>query len=175
MRWVFTILIIVVLRDSAPAQICLLLSASLFFQSLHLYSKPFEKSIDQKIAFFNELMISIYLYLLICLTDFHGDSSLRENIGFALLLIVLLTVGINFVKVVFVNMHLLKFEKCRSSKAQKYATNTESVNKKLDGTVITIREQTLYNLNNSSTVINDQPSVAGMLHNQDVPNHRKNE
>jgi Mn2+/Fe2+ NRAMP family transporter len=51
---------------------------------------------------FNEVMVSIYLYLLLCLTDFMGDHDKRDLIAWALLIVVVFTVVANLVKFLLV-------------------------------------------------------------------------
>ena len=52
---------------------------------------------------FNEVMTSFYLYLKLCLTDFHGDESMRDEIGWALLILFIFTITVNLIKVTVVN------------------------------------------------------------------------
>jgi hypothetical protein len=49
-------------------------------------------------SFFNEFMVSMYLYLLMSLTDFMGPNPLRDDIGWALLVTVVSTVAVNLIK-----------------------------------------------------------------------------
>ena len=51
---------------------------------------------------FNEIMVSIYLYNLLCLTDFMIDHDYRDLIGWALLVLVVFTVLVNLVKFLIV-------------------------------------------------------------------------
>ncbi len=50
---------------------------------------------------FNEIMVSIYLYVLISLTDYNDDADLFENCGIALLTVVMLSFAVNFLKFVY--------------------------------------------------------------------------
>ncbi len=50
---------------------------------------------------FNEIMVSVYLYVLISLTDYNDDADLFENCGIALLTIVMLSFTVNFLKFVY--------------------------------------------------------------------------
>ena len=47
---------------------------------------------------FNELMVSTYLYVLISLTDYNDDSDFFDGCGIALLTVVMITFGVNFIK-----------------------------------------------------------------------------
>ena len=53
---------------------------------------------DNAISVINEVAVSLYLYLMLCLTEFYGDASLRNEIGNAMLYLVLITVGLNVLK-----------------------------------------------------------------------------
>jgi hypothetical protein len=70
LRWTVTMLIMTVLRHNFYLQIFLLLAISIVFQIMILGSKPMLKKLDNRMLLFNEVMVSIYLYLLLCLTDF---------------------------------------------------------------------------------------------------------
>ena len=50
---------------------------------------------------FNEIMVSIYLYVLISLTDYNDDADLFENCGIALLAVVMVSFAVNFLKFVY--------------------------------------------------------------------------
>ena len=63
------------------------------------------------IALFNEVMVSVYLYLMISLTDFHGENPLRSEIGYALLFLVVFTVLVNFLKALWLAIASLKCTK----------------------------------------------------------------
>jgi len=58
--------------------------------------KPFVDPGVLKIAFFNEFMNSLYLYTDMMLTDFHGYDTMRDRFGSCLVLILGMTVGVNF-------------------------------------------------------------------------------
>jgi hypothetical protein len=48
-------------------------------------------------SIFNELAVTIYLYLLMCLTDFHGWDTLREHFGFALFIVLAFALLVNMI------------------------------------------------------------------------------
>ena len=54
---------------------------------------------NQKMSVFNEIATSIYLYVMILLTEFMGDTGMRDIIGQALLFVVGSVVSINFIRV----------------------------------------------------------------------------
>jgi hypothetical protein len=67
-------------------------------------------------SLFNEVATSAYLYLLMLLTDFMGDTGFREQIGWALLMLIGVVVAINLLKVLF---KLRNFYKMMSSKIKR--------------------------------------------------------
>ena len=48
-------------------------------------------------SIFNELAVTLYHYLLMCLTDFHGWDNLREEFGFALFIVLAFTLLVNMI------------------------------------------------------------------------------
>jgi hypothetical protein len=50
---------------------------------------------------FNEVMVSVYLYLLMSLTDY---NPLREDIGFALMVVVVIAVAVNLIKAIWLDL-----------------------------------------------------------------------
>lgn len=50
-------------------------------------------------SLFNEVATSAYLYLLMILTDFMGDTGFREQIGWGILMLIGGVVAVNFIKV----------------------------------------------------------------------------
>jgi hypothetical protein len=59
-------------------------------------SNPMTEKRDQIITWNIELSVSIYLYVLLSLTDFMGENTLRDNLGWALTLLTGSIVTINF-------------------------------------------------------------------------------
>jgi predicted membrane protein len=90
--------------------------------------KPMLTKADNKMLFFNEIIVSIYLYLLICLTDFMGENDFRDLIGWALLVLVAITVLVNLVKFLIVCDWLYLIRKIRKKffKHKKHAAETEN-------------------------------------------------
>jgi hypothetical protein len=62
---------------------------------------------EHRMSIFNELAVSLYLYLLMCLTDFHGWDNLREHFGFALFILVAFTLLINLLVAFYSDILLL--------------------------------------------------------------------
>jgi hypothetical protein len=63
-----------------------------------LFYKLIPDRLDYSINLFNELAASVYLYLMLLLTDFQGENLLRDNIGFSLLALVTVVVTVNAAK-----------------------------------------------------------------------------
>lgn len=95
-RWLLTSIILVVARDHEILQVYLFLGLSLLFQAALLTSHPFTKDLDHAITFANEVFISLYLYLLLTLTDFNKTA--RDQCGLALVYTVVGSFGANFLK-----------------------------------------------------------------------------
>jgi hypothetical protein len=55
-----------------------LLSISIFFQALLFGSKPLIDSTSLKMSIFNEIATSFYLYIVILLTEYMGETGLRD-------------------------------------------------------------------------------------------------
>ncbi|TNV71996.1 hypothetical protein FGO68_gene11009 [Halteria grandinella] len=105
-RWLLTSIILVVLRDHSTTQIFLLLIISALSQWYLIYVRPLDTRLENTISLFNELMVSLYLYVLISLTDY--NDTLRDQAGAALLYIVLISFLANFLKLLFQTSLLFK-------------------------------------------------------------------
>jgi hypothetical protein len=69
-RWTLTAVILIFLRDYNQFQIVTLLILSILFSCFIAGARPFEESIKNKMSLITESIVSIYLYILMCLTDF---------------------------------------------------------------------------------------------------------
>jgi hypothetical protein len=78
-RWALTIAIMVFLNENNVAQIFTLLVVSVIVQVIMLISNPMIDKREQRIAWIIEINVSIYLYVLLLLTDFTGENNLREE------------------------------------------------------------------------------------------------
>jgi hypothetical protein len=78
-RWALTIAIMVFLNQNSVAQIFLLLVLSVIFQIIMVISNPMIDKSEQIITWIIEISVSIYLYVLLLLTDFMGENKLREE------------------------------------------------------------------------------------------------
>ena len=78
-RWALTISIMVFLNQNSVAQIFILLVVSVIVQIIMVISNPMIDKREQRITWIIEINISIYLYVLLMLTDFMGENNLREE------------------------------------------------------------------------------------------------
>jgi hypothetical protein len=78
LRWLWTNTVLILFRDHCEFQILSLLITSFLFQCLILLGKPMPSPVENKVSFFNEVMVSLYLYTLMHLTDFFGVNNYRE-------------------------------------------------------------------------------------------------
>ncbi len=63
---------------------------------------------EHSMSIFNELAVSLYLYLMMGLTDFHGWDNLREHFGFALFILLAFTLLINLIVALYSDITLLQ-------------------------------------------------------------------
>jgi hypothetical protein len=80
-RWGFTIANMVFLNQHCEAQIFLQIFVSLVVQIIMIISNPMADKRDQRLTWMIEVSVSIYLYVLLSLTDFMGENTLREESG----------------------------------------------------------------------------------------------
>ncbi|TNV87226.1 hypothetical protein FGO68_gene10292 [Halteria grandinella] len=123
-RWIITIAIIILFRDVNSVQITLLMTLSIFFMALLQLGRPFPSPPDVTLATLNELLISAYLYLLMCLTDYNELGAFRLFIGLALLFTVVFCVVVNVLYVfgglvgIGARRVYLKWLRCRARQAR---------------------------------------------------------
>ena len=78
LRWAITNVILVTLKDSFLIQIFTLMIISVIFQALIIKGQPLETRGENLQGLFLEVCNSIYLYILLMLTDFTGRNPFRE-------------------------------------------------------------------------------------------------
>ncbi len=110
-RWTLTAIILIFLRDYNSFQLITLLIISVIYSCLLIAGKPFKNNLKNKVYIFTECIVSIYLYILMCLTDFMGEISIRELLALGLLAAIGLTILVNFV--VMGKIAIQKFKKWR--------------------------------------------------------------
>ena len=75
--------------------------------------------IENRFSVFNEVMVSLFLYTLLDLTDFLGDNNHREETGYVLVAIIFVSVASNFLKffvLVLRELRLLIRKRCNKVK-----------------------------------------------------------
>jgi len=114
-RQCLTMVILVEGRDLGSFQILALLVSSLLAQALTLHFKPYEDPWQNAFSFFNEYAVSVFLYLMLLLSDLNrveeeGTRGLqvREIVGWALLALMTTVVLVNFAKAIFFDIKALK-------------------------------------------------------------------
>lgn len=90
---------LILLRDHPELQILLLIMLSVGFQTLLIAVRPYNNLWDQRLALFNEVAATVYLYIMMLLTDFWGENTLRDTVGWGLLVFLSVVVLVNFAKV----------------------------------------------------------------------------
>ena len=110
-RWSLTIITLVCLRDYPTFQIIVLLGLTMITQIFLVHGRPFIEPLDNKISLFNELMISLYLYVLISLLGFAQNQKLRNLCGLIQVSIIFLSILINTLKFFYTVYVELKFKK----------------------------------------------------------------
>jgi Na+/phosphate symporter len=130
LRWTATMLIMTLLRYNFYVQIFMLLAISTVFQLMIVGSKPMSSKLDNNMLLFNEIMVSLYLYLLLCLTDFMIEHDKRDLIAWVLLFLVVFTVLFNLVKflIFFDWCYLIRKFKKKCIKHKKHAMDTKKTN-----------------------------------------------
>ena len=71
-RWALTVVVLVFVNQHGPAQIFLLLLISFIVQIVMIISPPMTDKGDQRMTWMIEFSVSLYLYVLLALTDFMG-------------------------------------------------------------------------------------------------------
>jgi hypothetical protein len=134
LRWTATMLIMTLLRHNFYLQIFPLYAISFVFQAMIVGSKPMLSKLENNMLLFNEIMVSVYLYLLLCLTDFMEENNSRDFIGLLLLSIVGFTVLVNLVKFLLVCdwCFLIRKIKKKFYKHKKYSMEIEDTKSNLD-------------------------------------------
>lgn len=98
-RWAATMIIMIFLRDFYALQMLSLLLISISFQALIILGRPFESALENAITLFNETMVAVYLYVLMILSDYFSKvNPYRQQCGWALVMILLLTICVNTMK-----------------------------------------------------------------------------
>ncbi|TNV85953.1 hypothetical protein FGO68_gene8492 [Halteria grandinella] len=127
-KWTILSVILVFLRDYSSIQLLLLTPLLFFSQCLIIITKPNPVPLENHMSLFNEIMTSIYLYILYTLTDYTGRNEVKVECGNVLLGVVLFTIAANLIKVLV--------QVCRGIKCKKKVSPSTNV-VKLNPTAIT--------------------------------------
>lgn len=90
-------LIMTLFKDNYYLQIFLLLGISVAYQIMIVSYQPLEEKLDNIMLLLNEVTVSLYLYILLSLTD-NSLLQLRDLLGWTLTLLVTVTVAVNLLK-----------------------------------------------------------------------------
>jgi hypothetical protein len=85
-----------------------------------LFSRPFSEPGVMRIALFNEFMNMLYLYTNMMLTDFHGEDSMRNQFASCLVVILGVTVAVNFFRLAWKTLNII-LSSLRRAKIYLYA------------------------------------------------------
>lgn len=78
----------------------LLLIFSVTAQGLIIIGRPRESIRDNVIDFLIEVCVSLYLYILLILTDWWGNNPYRETEGWILVILVLISLAVNIINLI---------------------------------------------------------------------------
>lgn len=110
-RWTLTTAILIFLKDLDEFQILSMLIISVIYSALLIRGKPFDDSFDNKMSLFTECIVSVYLYMLLCLTDFTGQGDLiREPLALTLVYVIGFAVFVNLM--IFAKYGFFKLKGC---------------------------------------------------------------
>jgi hypothetical protein len=127
-RWTITTSILIFIKDHCEFQIILLLIVSIVYSCFLINGRPFESSLENKMSLFTETLVSIYLYLLLCLTDFMGNTNIiRDFLALALVSVIGFSVFVNlifFAKVIIFRIKAY-IENCQ--RAKKYTIKEQQM------------------------------------------------
>lgn len=102
--------------------------ASILFQGILLVSKPFSTTNDNRIAIFNEVCVSIYLYFSYLLTDWTVEPAIKPIIGDILGSFISIVLLVNLVRGLYrVYQYAKKIYFNRIKRAQKEVAVTKTV------------------------------------------------
>lgn len=129
LRWFYTHLILVFLRDYPLLQIFCLLIASIIVQTVYIRYQPISKAKDNWFSLINEILVSVYLFVLLGMTNLNTDIESREYFAIMLLTVVAVSFLINLIKFLGNLSFSLYFncsKKCFSVRKGVYNSTTEN-------------------------------------------------
>jgi hypothetical protein len=76
-----------------------------------IYGKPLSSTADNYMSIINDLLASIYLYTILCLSDFNVNLvETRQRIGLVLVSIVVGTICLNIMRFIYKILYALKLK-----------------------------------------------------------------
>ena len=113
MRWLLTVLTLIILRDFYSLQLILLYIFSLCTQYLLIHLKPIKEMNENYFGVFNEFMVQLYIYLMIALTQCNGSNKeVRSELGLGLVAVIILSVAVNIGKFI-ISLCSALIKKCK--------------------------------------------------------------
>ncbi|TNV86880.1 hypothetical protein FGO68_gene8282 [Halteria grandinella] len=100
LRWQFTCIIMVFLRDYPSQQLQSLLLLSYFYSILVITSNPFQTRLDWWLFIFQETGIALYLYVLMGLTPLNENGLFQQELGWFLMSLIFLSVAGGMLKAI---------------------------------------------------------------------------
>lgn len=97
-RWIIVTIIMVMFRANYIVQIFSLIFMSMLTQIAIVVIWPFESSFMNAHSLFNEVCVSLYLYIMLILSDFAGVNTLRNECGWALVFLLMIVQLVNLCK-----------------------------------------------------------------------------
>lgn len=85
LRTFVTVVILVKMRNYSGLEIILLILVSVSKQVYIIQVRPFSSRLENGISLFNELLISLYIYGIILLTNYNNSAELRVQASFLLI------------------------------------------------------------------------------------------
>ena len=85
LRTFVTVVILVKMRNYSGLEIILLILVSVSKQVYIIQARPFSSRLENGISLFNELLISLYIYGIILLTNYNNSTELRVQASFLLI------------------------------------------------------------------------------------------
>lgn len=92
---------------------------SVIEQIMIIIGTPMDSKLENMMVFFNEVMVSFYLYIMHSLTDYNEDKDYKEATGgWMLVFVVVGTVGVNLLKLCFslIKKIILRLRRTRTTK-----------------------------------------------------------
>ena len=85
LRTFVTVVILVKMRNYSGLEIILLILVSVSKQVYIIQVRPFSSRLENGLSLFNELLISLYIYGIILLTNYNNSAELRVQASFLLI------------------------------------------------------------------------------------------